>query len=227
MSLLFPTRARLPLFPTRSRLGFAFLALSLHVAALAGWLSHGGQEHAREAPRPMRVRLVEAPAVERPREKAAPPKPEPQPRAAQPTRILAVKQPSPAMETSFIAPLPPVATAASVEPAAAQPEGEARTKSDALPIEPPRFDAAYLDNPKPLYPPASRRLGEEGRVVLRVHVLPDGRPESIEIKTSSGYPRLDAAARAAVEKWRFIPARRGDEAIAAWVLVPIVFNLES
>jgi protein TonB len=88
-----------------------------------------------------------------------------------------------------------------------------------------RFDADYLQNPAPIYPALSRRLSEEGRVVLRVFVSPDGLPEQIELRTGSGSPRLDQAARDAVRRWRFIPARRGDEAIGAWVQVPIVFKL--
>ena len=90
-----------------------------------------------------------------------------------------------------------------------------------------RFDADYLQNPAPAYPAMSRRLGEEGRVLLRVHVDASGRPTQIEVKTSSGSPRLDQSALDAVGRWKFIPARRGEEAIAAWVQVPIVFNLKS
>ena len=89
-----------------------------------------------------------------------------------------------------------------------------------------RFDADYLDNPKPRYPSASRRLGEQGKVLLRVHVSPAGIAETVEIKLSSGIARLDRAARDAVSRWRFIPARRGELAIAAWVQVPITFQLE-
>ena len=94
-------------------------------------------------------------------------------------------------------------------------------------ISQPRFDAGYLKNPAPAYPPASRRLGEEGRVVLRVLVDRDGVPGEVAIKTSSGFPRLDQAAEDAVRRWKFAPARRGDEAIGTWVAVPIVFNLHS
>jgi protein TonB len=89
----------------------------------------------------------------------------------------------------------------------------------------PRFDAGYLKNPAPAYPSASRRLGEEGRVVLRVLVEADGRPGEVAIKTSSGFPRLDQAAEDAVRRWKFVPAHKGDEAVRAAVLVPIVFNL--
>ena len=72
----------------------------------------------------------------------------------------------------------------------------------------------------------SRRLREEGKVVLRVLVEPDGQPSQVEVKLSSGASRLDQSARNAVARWKFAPARRGDTAVAAWVLVPIVFNLK-
>lgn len=89
----------------------------------------------------------------------------------------------------------------------------------------PRFDAAYLENPAPVYPALSRRLGESGRVILRIFVESSGRAGQIEINASSGSPRLDQAAQDAVSRWKFVPARRGAEAVGAWVLVPIVFNL--
>lgn len=92
---------------------------------------------------------------------------------------------------------------------------------------PPRFDADYLKNPAPTYPPLSRRLHEEGALVLRVWVEPTGRPGQIEVKTSSGSPRLDHAAQEAVWRWHFLPARHGNEVVGAWVLVPITFVLKA
>jgi protein TonB len=73
----------------------------------------------------------------------------------------------------------------------------------------------------------SRRQGEEGEVQLRVRVGSDGTALEVEIRQSSGYARLDAAARDAVLRWRFVPAKRGDEAVESWVGVPIVFSLEN
>jgi protein TonB len=90
-----------------------------------------------------------------------------------------------------------------------------------------RFDADYLDNPKPVYPNASRRLGEQGKVLLRVYVSAQGLAEKVELKLGSGFARLDQAAQDAVARWRFVPARRGDEAVSAWVQVPITFQLDS
>lgn len=92
-------------------------------------------------------------------------------------------------------------------------------------VTPARFDADYLQNPPPPYPALSRRIGEEGTVVLRVFVETTGRPSQIEIKSASGSPRLDQAAQDAVWRWKFVSARRGMDAVGAWVLVPIVFSL--
>jgi protein TonB len=91
----------------------------------------------------------------------------------------------------------------------------------------PRFDAAYLQNPEPDYPSLSKRLGEEGRVILRVHVTAEGLADQLEIRESSGHPRLDQAALGTVRRWRFIPARRGNDRLAGWVLVPLSFQLDA
>jgi protein TonB len=55
----------------------------------------------------------------------------------------------------------------------------------------------------------SRRLGEQGRVLVRVFVDTSGAAAQIELRESSGHPRLDDAAASAVRRWRFVPARRG------------------
>ncbi len=89
-----------------------------------------------------------------------------------------------------------------------------------------RYDAAYLNNPKPSYPAISRRMGEQGEVLLRVRVMRDGLPRDVEILAPSGSPRLDRAAAEAVRGWRFTPARQGDEAVESWLRVPIVFRLD-
>ena len=87
-----------------------------------------------------------------------------------------------------------------------------------------RFDADYLHNPAPTYPAQSRRLKEEGTVLLLVRVSAEGTPLSVEIRNSSGFERLDEAGLQAVRQWRFVPAKRGSENVAASVLVPIQFK---
>jgi protein TonB len=91
---------------------------------------------------------------------------------------------------------------------------------------PPRYDAAYLDNPKPEYPRLARRLGEQGTVLLNVYVNVNGAPEKILLHRSSGSPRLDQAARETVTRWKFVPARQGGQAVGGWIVVPITFVLQ-
>lgn len=94
------------------------------------------------------------------------------------------------------------------------------------PAVPPEFNADYLDNPKPLYPVLSQRLKEEGEVRLRVWVDAAGAPSRVALSRSSGFERLDRIALETVQRWRFTPARQGDQAIAAQVIVPVTFNLK-
>lgn len=94
-----------------------------------------------------------------------------------------------------------------------------------LPVSAPRFDADYLSNPAPDYPAASRAMGEQGRVLLRVLVSAAGDAVEVHLRTSSGFDRLDSAAMEAVRRWRFLPARQGEQAVSASVIVPIVFSL--
>jgi len=121
---------------------------------------------------------------------------------------------------------PPVPMAKASEPVPVELPPADDTAALESSITLPRFSADYLNNPPPVYPALARRLGEQGRVMLRVLVRADGTPVEVEIDRSSGFARLDRAALDAVRKWRFIPARRGDTPVTAPVLVPISFTLE-
>jgi protein TonB len=91
---------------------------------------------------------------------------------------------------------------------------------------PPNGDAAYLSNPRPAYPPLAQKRGWEGVVTLFVAVDENGQPQEVKVKETSGYPVLDRCAVEAVQRWRFVPAKRGGRAVAANVEVPIRFGLE-
>ena len=93
-------------------------------------------------------------------------------------------------------------------------------------VELPSSDADYLQNPKPAYPAISKRMGEQGKVVLRVLIGTDGAPQKVEINKSSGYERLDRQAQEAVMRWRFVPGKRNGVPEAMWNLVPVNFVLE-
>ncbi len=90
----------------------------------------------------------------------------------------------------------------------------------------PSSEAHGLNNPKPAYPKQSRRLNEQGQVVIRVFVAADGAPQQGEIKTSSGFDRLDQEALRTVMRWRFVPGQRFGTPEAMWFNVPVNFVLE-
>ena len=93
-------------------------------------------------------------------------------------------------------------------------------------VELPSSDANYLQNPKPAYPAISKRLGEQGKVILRVLIGADGLPQKAEIKQSSGFDRLDQAALTTVMRWRYVPGKRGGVPETMWFQVPLNFVLE-
>jgi periplasmic protein TonB len=141
---------------------------------------------------------------------------------------LPASQAAPKAETNPVAPraTPLPAAERSAQPAALPATPSNRQTSSTAPLLPPRVEAGHLGNPKPVYPPISRRLGEQGQVLLEVLVLCDGTVGDLRVKTSSRHPRLDSAALDAVRHWRFQPARRGSTPIDYWYLLPIDFFLQ-
>lgn len=213
---------------TRPRLSPGGLALVVAAHGVIVW----GLAQRASISRPMplsvlTVSLLPAPALPTPQAEAAPPQPRP----------IARRQPAPPVRDVAPIALPAAAPVAAptVEVPVARPAEALPPPAAAAPAPqpaplpaptPPRFDTDYLDNPKPVYPALSRRLGEQGRVVLRVRVGANGRPLGVEVHSGSGSSRLDAAAIDTVARWQFVPARLGNDAIAAAVLVPIVFSLK-
>lgn len=90
----------------------------------------------------------------------------------------------------------------------------------------PDYRADYLNNPRPPYPLVARRMGYQGKVVLNVEVLAEGRAGEVKLQTSSGFDILDKAALQTVKTWKFSPATRFGQPITQWFLVPIKFSLE-
>ncbi|WP_293225394.1 energy transducer TonB [Ottowia sp.] len=171
----------------------------------------------------------------------APPPPKPRPVAKQPAprKVQAAPAPAPAPQPLAVAeaaPTAPVMAApaptAPVADAAPSPAAtDTRAAPAAAPAPPavvqPSSRAAYLNNPAPAYPAMSRRLGESGRVVVRVLIGPDGRAREAHIQKSSGYERLDQVAlETARDRWRYVPGTRGGVPEAMWFNVPLNFVLE-
>ena len=212
-------------------------SLLLHGAAMA-WMLREAEPVAEEAVPLVQVAILEVPRTSVPAEARPPepvraevprpvavqasegrPKPEPVPekRPEPEPEVIPQEVPRSPIEAREVTPPDPdarLAPAARREPAPAA-------------VTPPAFEADYLENPPPAYPRLSRRLREEGEVELRVRVSPAGEALAVELARSSGSGRLDQAALQAVRSWRFEPARRGAQAVEAWVRVPILFKLEA
>jgi protein TonB len=91
----------------------------------------------------------------------------------------------------------------------------------------PEIDPKFRRRFQPDYPPTSRRLGEEGSVVLEVQVGPDGKVQNGKVKTSSGFPRLDEAAlKHALRAWRFTPGTENGAPVTVWHSVRVTFKIE-
>ena len=175
-----------------------------------------------------------APAIDPPR---PPPKPPPEPANTPAARKTGrTLPPSPQSTTE---PVPaPVPNAAPGVPAAqplpapmAAPSTRESVPPPAAPkapakVELPSSDASYLQNPTPVYPPISKRLGEQGRVVVRVLIGADGVPQQAELKHSSGFERLDRSALEYVMKCRYVPGQVGGVPRAMWYEAPVSFVLE-
>ncbi len=215
------------------------LVVAAHLALLAALLAYRPARQAMLQIIPVVASIipserVEPPAPPTPARKVAPkaapaPAREQKPVAPATTQVIAAES-SPATPPAMIAainaaPAPPANTAAT--PAAPASASTKSAPGAQATLTPPRSDAAYLNNPKPEYPAVSLRLGEAGRVVLNVHVSAAGTAEQVSVRSSSGSERLDQEALKTVKQWKFIPARRGGEAVAAQVLVPITFTAEN
>ena len=148
----------------------------------------------------------------------APSKGSPPPAATTPHVALA-----PALDPSPNTPAPPTPPrefSANTTPPANIDTNAATVPSITTPAQPvamgPRADASWAGNTPPPYPPAARRLREEGDVRLSVHIDESGRVTEVKIARSSGSSRLDAAAVETVKKWRFKPATVDGQAVASW-----------
>ena len=88
------------------------------------------------------------------------------------------------------------------------------------------FKAAYLNNPKPPYPLMALQMRNEGTVMLKALVQPDGSCGEVLLARSSGHEMLDQSALKTVARWKFVPARSQGKEVSQWVSIPIVFNLK-
>jgi protein TonB len=207
---LAPMRALAPQVRVQSPLHFTGRAwfvvgtIAIHLLALVGFVTAQRIERVLSEPEPMEVSLVETPAApqETPRDYTPP---------IQDITYMLTPPQDVMVETESITPPPVVSTTiADPGPAVAAP--------------PVVESVEYVRAPAPVYPVESSRRRERGTVLLRVLVDALGRPAQIQLERSSGYSRLDEAARTAVQKALFQPYEVNGVAQPAQVLIPIVFT---
>lgn len=195
------------------------LVLALHLAALLAWISLPDT-----APAPvseMMAEIVVAHAVQ-PQVRPAPLPPPPEPA---PIQRKITPEPEPAPIEPVAQEMPVEQPPAPVVAAAPAPVVAATVIAPVAPDVEPDYKASYLNNPRPNYPFAARRMGLQGKVVLNVEVLAEGLCGQIHMHQSSGHDMLDNAALQTVKTWKFIPATQAGRAVTKWFKVPIQFSL--
>ncbi|MDT3705712.1 MAG: energy transducer TonB [Thiobacillus sp.] len=168
------------------------------------------------APIPPKPSVTPPPRPAKPLKRETPPPPEPHHHLAANTPVVS---PTDAVEP----PPPPAVTEAPPEPAPLPPAPPAPPEPVTLGTE---LALTCPERSPPAYPPLARRLGETGKVVLRVELDETGHVVRAGVLASSGSHRLDAAALAAVRTWRCNPAQRDGQAVRSVATQPFNFTLE-
>ena len=142
------------------------------------------------------------------------PTPQPAPAPVSPPTVAATAPVNvPVSVTAPVAPAPSVVAVPAPSPPAK--------------VDMPTTVADYQTKSPPVYPAMSKRIGEQGRVVVRVLISVDGVPQQAEVHQSSGFGRLDRSAVEAAMRSRYVPLKRGGIPEATWVLAPMEFKLEN
>ena len=207
------------LHPRRRRVVIAAM-LVVHGVAVLGLVNASRLRDVVVEARPIFLAVVDTPApVATP--KALPPPPAleapPPPRLQMPL-IAPDSSPSPSpLAAQAVAPPPP-------KPAAETPPAPAAV-APTTPRTLPAAAVQFLVPPAPVYPRISYKMRESGRAVIRVFIDETGTPRTVQLVASTGFPRLDDAAIAAVRDARFKPYLENGVAVEGWASFPIDFEL--
>ena len=184
------------------RAAFLAITIGLHAVVAIALIRTQFTQRALEQPTPIEASLLEAPTDETPPPAVTPPPME-----------IAYSLPTPqeiTIETETVSEMTGTAITS---------PGPVTT------VAPPMVESVeYVRAAPPVYPKESQRRREHGTVVLRVLVDAQGRPAQIQVERSSGFERLDSAARDAVEKFLFRPYEVNGVAQPAQILIPIGFD---
>ena len=144
--------------------------------------------------------------------------------APEPVKVVIAPTPEPVAippPPTPIVPAKPQPPRPPAPPKASPVKEEASASKGAIQAQPDE-----LHNEPPEYPEESRAAREQGTVILRVEVTAAGEPANVSILKSSGYFRLDQAARHAVQHWKFHPATTAGISVSSEADVPVHFKLQ-
>jgi protein TonB len=199
-----------PAIGPRSIVSVSFVVL---IHAVMIYVLRSGLEHSplMLAAGPVFAELIDEPQLE-------PAQPPPPPPSFQPVHVDTV--PAPEIAIDF-----PAESGQAITLPASTPTTAPAGRTAVAEIIPPRIDQNRSEM-MPSYPPTSKRLGEQGRVLLLVHVMRSGKPAEVKLSHSSGFERLDQAAIAHVQRaWHFIPARSASDTVDSWGEFAVTFRL--
>jgi protein TonB len=221
------------------------ISVLLHIGLLAlgvAWLTQPARFYVHSGQTSTELDLLPAPAPVPEAASLSPQIPEPPVRPA-PTQ--ATSSPLPVVKPVLLSKPAPVAVAPKVKPMPSPPasatahtarhspakrsERSAKTTITAASRSSPGAIQAQpddLQNEPPEYPDESRIAHEQGVVILRVEVTAEGAPATVSILQSSGFFRLDQAARQAVRHWKFHPALVAGIPVSSEATVPVRFKLQ-
>ena len=198
----------------------------VHGALAWGLWQLDGVREAVQQVLPLQVQWIAPPAPQpSPPPPPAPRQPQPAPRpvpvvTAAPTPAPAPQQavtPAPVAVSAEPAPIAPVSAPVAAPPAPPPP---------AAPVQIPATALRYLVPPAQVYPLASRRLREQGTVVLRLVVDAQGLPQQVSVHRSSGFARLDEQALQAMRAARFAPHTVNGAAVPWTALAPLAYEID-
>ena len=193
----------------RRALAGAVVVLLHGLLIAAAWMPRAAMP--RREDNALMVALLRTPA---PTHDDAPPPPVPERLVASLPVVLVDTAPSFRIPVADAAPAPVTHTAA---PSPGTPAVD--TLATELAVQCP-------ERTPPRYPPLAKRQREQGEVRLRVELDESGRIERVTVVSSSGSPRLDEAARAAIQSWRCRPAQHDGQPVRAVALQSLAFVLE-
>lgn len=196
--------------PTKHLAGIAFV-IGIHVLLVYALVNGLARKVVEVVKGPLETKIIQEVKPPPPEAPPLPPKLTVPPPPFIPPPEVNIAEPAPVQNTiSAITNTKPV----EAPPAPAAPK--------AVVHAPPVVRASGCQEPE--YPASSARLGETGRVVLELLVGVDGKVIDSKVETSSGFPRLDEAARNALSLCKFKPGTADGQPEQTWAKIAYVFK---